>query len=355
MRQGISANFQYVRPSGFTLDVDLTLPDGQTTALLGPNGSGKSTLVDVLAGHLRVTNGTIRIGDRLVDDAGSSTFVRPEERKLGIVHQRYLLFEHLTVEDNIAFANSVRGQSRSESRRAAAEWIEALDLTALAQRRPSQLSGGQQQRVALGRALASEPTALFLDEPLSALDVQAKAALRPLLKKVLAEFRGPRLIITHDPIDAKFFADRVLILEDGMLTQGGSLLEVAARPQSAYAAALAGVNLLMGSNDAGTVTVDGTTAPLTTSNSTTSGAVLITIKPTAVALHSKEPAGSSRNRWQTTIATVEELGEITRVTLAEPFRLNVDVTPAAADSMNLQSGSTVWAAVKATEVHVYPN
>lgn len=346
--------FKVRRGHDFVLDVELELPPGQTTALLGPNGSGKSTLVSALAGHLPISDGVIELDGTVVDDPAAGIFVPAQDRNAGLVHQRYLLFEHMTVIDNISFAQSVRGQSKEESRRSAMGWIEALELDGLGERRPSELSGGQQQRVALARALAADPSVLLLDEPLAALDVQTKGSLRRLLKDTLNEFAGPRLLITHDPVDAVFLADRVLIVENGKITQSGTPADLAQRPATPYAAALAGLNLLTGSNDAGSLTVESSAQVLSTSDTQTTGPVLITINPNAIALHASQPGGSPRNSWETSVRTVEGSGDIIRVTLADPLPLNVDVTPGAVEAMSLVPGAAVWASVKATEVFVYP-
>lgn len=351
----LNADVRVRRGDTFVLDVELELPAGQTTALLGPNGSGKSTLVSAIAGHLAISEGMIELDGTIVDNPASGILIPAQDRNAGVVHQRYLLFEHLSVIDNIAFSQSVRGVSKDEGLRIAQHWIEALDLSGLGERRPSELSGGQQQRVALARALASEPAMLLLDEPLAALDVQTKGSLRRLLKETLDGFAGPRLLITHDPVDAMFLADRVLIIENGKITQSGTPADLAQRPATPYAAALAGLNLLTGSNDAGSLTLDNSTQLLSTSDTQTVGPVLITVNPNAIALHASQPGGSPRNSWETSVRTVEGSGDVTRVTLNEPLLLNVDVTPGAVEAMNLTPGAPVWASIKATEVSVYPS
>ena len=340
------------RDEGFTLDVDVRFDAGMTTALLGPNGSGKSTFIGALAGLLSATTGKISFGDRTLDEPAAGVFVPTEQRRSGVVFQKYLLFEHLDVLDNISFAASVSGTAKSEARSAAQRWVDSFELSGLESRTPSQLSGGQAQRVAIARALASEPNFLLLDEPLAALDVETKGSLRQLLRRHLDEYPGPRVLITHDPVDAFLLADRVVIIENGYLTQQGSPAEIAQRPATPYAAALAGLNLLSGTNSGGTVTLDDSDRVLATADTQTEGQVHVTIKPNAIALHSSEPEGSPRNSWKTTIATIEAMGDITRVTLDAPLRLNVDITPGAATAMDLHVGSDVWASVKATEVMV---
>ncbi len=352
-QRGLEAHIVLRRSEQFTLDVSLTIDAGETIALVGPNGAGKSTLVDVLAGLLPLDSGAIHLGGRVLDDVANGVFVPPEQRRIGVVFQDYLLFDHLSVVDNVAFGPSSSGRRRREARRAADRWIEAFDLADLRNRRPPELSGGQAQRVALARALASEPDLLLLDEPLSALDVETRSELRRTLAEHLGDYPGPRLLITHDPTDAFLLADRIFVLEDGAVSQAATPDEIRRRPATRYAAALAGTNLLTGTNKGGSLTIDGSTQPLQTADAHTEGRVLVTIHPTAIALHQRQPHGSPRNSWQTTIDTVEPLGETTRITLAQPIPLGVDITPAATAALNLVPGSPVWASVKATEIAVH--
>lgn len=349
----LDARIQVTRGE-FVLDIHLTIEPGTTAALLGPNGSGKSTTVAALAGILPLDAGHIRLGPRTLDDPAAGVLVAPEHRGVGVVFQRYLLFDHLDVTDNVAFGPASTGLRRRAARAAARRWIDALDLADLADRRPSQLSGGQAQRVALARALATEPELLLLDEPLAALDVATRAQLRRTLRSHLADYAGPRLLITHDPTDAFLLADRIHILEAGRITQTGTPEQIRSRPATPYVAALAGLNLLTGTNTNGTLTLHHHPQALHTADTATTGEVLITIPPNAVALHLVEPHGTPRNTWPTTITAVEPLGSITRVTLGHPVPIGVDITPSAADALRLAAGATVWASVKATEIAVNP-
>jgi molybdate transport system ATP-binding protein len=351
---GLESRIVVQRGDDFTLDIELDIEPGTTAALLGPNGAGKSTTVEALAGLLPLDAGRIVLAGRPLDEPGTDLFVPPENRRVGVVFQQYLLFEHLTVMDNVAFGPASAGRSRRDARQAARRWIDALQLGELAQRRPRELSGGQAQRVAVARALATEPELLLLDEPLAAFDVGTRNQLRRTLVGHLVGFSGPRLLITHDPTDAFLLADRIHILEAGCITQVGTSDDIRRRPATPYVAALAGTNLLIGTNHNGTLTLDDHPQALQTSDTHTSGPVLITIHPTAVALHSDEPHGSPRNSWFTTIATVEPLGDTTRVTLGDPLPLGVDITPAATAALHLVPGADVWASVKATEISVNP-
>jgi molybdate transport system ATP-binding protein len=342
-----------VERDAFTLDVPLHVPAGTTTALLGPNGAGKSTALGAIAGLLPLTAGHVRLGDRTLDDPGQDLFVPPQERRAGVVFQQYLLFEHLTVLDNVAFGPASSGASRRAARAVAARWLHDLGLGDLAERRPSRLSGGQAQRVALARALASEPQVLLLDEPLAALDIATRSDLRRWLRTHLETFAGPRLVVTHDPTDALLLADRIVVVEDGRVTQTGTPEEIRRRPASRFVAALAGTNLLVGTNRGGAITTESGFV-VHAAHSEAEGPVLVTIHPSTIALYPDEPHGSPRNTWATTVVSVEPTGDTVRVLLGDPLPLAVDVTPAASAALGLRPGSRVWATVKATEVTVSP-
>ncbi len=364
--RGLRATIAVARPSApgdgrpaetgadrFSLDLSIDIAPGSTVALLGPNGAGKSTTVDVLAGLLPIDRGSIRLGPRLLDDPAAGVFVPPEQRRVGVVFQDYLLFDHLSVLDNIAFGPRSRGAGRTEARAAATDWLERLDLAEFAARRPPSLSGGQAQRVAMARALAIEPEFLLLDEPLAALDVATRSKLRRVLIDHLTSFAGPRLVITHEPADALVMADYIYIVEDGRLTQRGTADQIRRKPATPYVAALAGTNFLTGTNRGGAITVDNSGFELRTSD-TGDGPVQAVIDPRAVSLHRQRPDGSPRNTWQTRIEWIEPLGQTTRLQLGAPLPLMADITPAAAAALDLSPGTNIWVAVKATEVAVSP-
>ncbi len=224
----------------FRLDVTLRANDGETLAVLGPNGAGKSTILRCLLGLVPLEAGRITLADTVLDDVDADVFVEPDRRRLGAVFQDYLLFRHLSALDNVAFGLRARGTKKDESRLVARALLERFEVDHLADHFPSQLSGGEAQRVALARALAIEPRAIVLDEPLAALDVTTRRSVRDELGRFLTTFSGPRLLVTHDPVDARRLADRVLIVENGHVVQEGSIVDVARRPATAYVEALFG-------------------------------------------------------------------------------------------------------------------
>ena len=229
-----------VNRGDFRLDVSFGVNDGETLAVLGPNGAGKSTVLRCLLGLVPLDAGRITLDDTVLDDVDTDVFVEPDQRRIGAVFQDYLLFRHLSAIDNVAFGLRARGTKRDESRLIARGLLERFEIDHLAGRFPSQLSGGEAQRVALARALAIEPRAIVLDEPLAALDVTTRKSVRDELGRFLTTFSGPRVLVTHDPVDARRLADRVMIIENGHVVQEGSILDVVRQPASAYVEALFG-------------------------------------------------------------------------------------------------------------------
>jgi molybdate transport system ATP-binding protein len=302
------------------IDVSFEAPPGVVTALLGPNGAGKSTVL------------------RAIADA--------ETRRVGLMFQDHLLFPHMTALDNVAFGPRSRDVGRA--------WLERVGLSAFAGAKPRTLSGGQAQLVALARTLAADPDILLLDEPLAALDAATRVVVRRDLHKFLSEFAGPTVLVTHDPVDAYVLADRVVVIENGRVTQEGSLDEITARPASRYVAEMVGTNLLRGVVDGLRLTVEGGLVALTIAEEF-DGAVLATIAPEAVTLHRDVTVGgSARNQWLTRVAHVDAIGPRARVQLEGPLPLVVEVTTAAVEELGLAAGVEVWASVKATEITTYP-
>jgi molybdate transport system ATP-binding protein len=349
---GMTLDARILRTLGtFTLDVHLTAGN-ETVAVLGPNGSGKTTLFRCLSGLLPIDGGCIELDGEVLDDPASGVFIPPERRAVSVVFQDYLLFPNLSALENVAFGLRAAGTSRRQARQRAADWLARVELTEHAHHRPSALSGGQAQRVALARALATAPRLLLLDEPLAALDAGTRSTVRRDLRHHLATFAGPRLLVTHDPVDALTLADAVVVLEAGRILQTGTLAEVSAAPRSAYVAELVGVNLVtgVGSNGAITTATGGRIVPA----DAVTGPTFAVIQPHAVAIYLAPPAGSPRNVWPASVADVDRRADRVRVRLAGEVPLVAEITPGALHELGLRPGDRVWATVKATEVTTYP-
>jgi molybdate transport system ATP-binding protein len=289
-----------------------------------------------------------------MDDADAGTFVEASGRPVGFVFQNYRLFPHLTVAENVAFSPRARGLGRQAARAAAAHWLARLGLSDLAGRKPAQLSGGQAQRVALARALAGQPALLLLDEPLSALDAGTRLDVQAELKSHLADFPGPCLLVTHDPIEALVLADQLIVLEGGRIVQEGTPAQIARQPATDYVAKLVGLNLYRGQADGSQVTLaeDG---GFTIADHGQHGDVLVAVRPSAIVVSTQRPEhGSARNTWPAKITGLTMLADRIRLDLDGQPPALADVTPAAVAELSLEPGRQVWLAVKATDLEVYP-
>jgi molybdate transport system ATP-binding protein len=337
------------------VEVAFDVEEGETVALLGPNGSGKSTALGVLAGLVHPARGRVELDGRVLTDLGPQSAgiqVAAHARRTALLGQDALLFPHLDALENVAFGPRSSGASRQQARQSAQRWLDEVGVGELARRRPNQLSGGQAQRVAVARALAAEPSLLLLDEPMAALDVNVLPALRQTLRRVLADRTA--VVVTHDPLDALLVADRVVVLTDGRVVEQGASTQVLSRPRSAFAARLAGLNLVTGTWRHGSVVtreglcvhgrVDGEPPAA-------DGAAIATFRPAAVAVYPHPVAGSPRNSFDVVVTEVEPLSDMVRVHAGE---LHADVTVQAAAELELAAGRAVTFSVKATEVAVYP-
>jgi len=336
----------------FELDVDLKVEPGEVVAVLGPNGAGKTSILRGLAGLLPLDVGRVALDGVVLEEPAASVFVPSERRPIGMVFQDYLLFPHLTVVDNIAFGLRSRGTPRAAATATARQWLERVGLAAEAERKPGSLSGGQAQRVALARALASNPALLLLDEPMAALDASTRVELRRDLRRHLESFRGVRLLVTHDPVEAMAMADRLVILEHGRVLQSGTPAEVTQRPRSRYVADLVGVNLFRGRASNNVITIAGGGSLMATG--ATDGEVFAVVHPRTVALYRTRPDGTPRNVWEGRAVDLDFEGDRVRVRLEGTPAIVAEVTPAAVRELSLDRGDPVWVAVKATEINVYP-
>jgi molybdate transport system ATP-binding protein len=336
-----------------TLDlrVSLDVEDGSTVAVIGPNGAGKTTLLRALAGLVPLGSGQVVIDGTVVEEPAVQLRLPPEARRLGVVFQEARLFDHLTAVENVAFGLRARGIRRAEACARASSWLERVGLAQVGRLRPRQLSGGQAQRVALARALVTEPSVLLLDEPLAAVDVSARADLRHLLRQELGRYRGSRIVVTHDPIEAAALADRLVVLEGGRVTQEGPLVEATARPRSSWVAGMVGLNLLQGTASGTTVRL-GPEVTLTTAAGL-SGPAFAAFRPNAVTLHRSPPEGSARNVWRGRVAELHPAGDRARVRIVGDVPLVAEVTAASVAELALADGGQVWASVKATDIDVY--
>lgn len=346
----IVANFTATR-GDFTLDIDTTISAGTVTAVLGPNGSGKSSLIRTLAGLQGIDSGEIHFGDRLVN-AAPSIHVAAQDRSVGVVFQDYALFPHLTVLQNIAFGPRSLGVSKKDAEMQSRVQMNSLGITELADRKPGHISGGQAQRVALARALATQPDLLLLDEPLAALDAQTRESVRTELDRQIKAFAGCVVFVTHDPLDAMLLADRVIVLEKGVIAQEGTPGELAARPATSYVASLMGVNLIRGNAHGGVLQVDGG-GVLQIPQYLLDGEVLAVLRPEAITLHMNQPEGSARNVWKGTVSGLAPMHDRIRVSVDASPPVVATITHASLADLKLAVGTPIWVSAKTLTIEAF--
>jgi iron(III) transport system ATP-binding protein len=222
--------------------VSVAVPPGKVVALLGPSGSGKTTLLRAVAGLETPHRGSIRIGDKVFFDPEKKIDLPAEERGLGLVFQSYALWPHRTVFGNVAYGLKLRKASEAAIKIRVEKALSQIGLTNLAERYPHQLSGGQQQRVALARALVYEPPVILLDEPLSNLDAKLREEARAWLRQLIVSLDLSALMVTHDQIEAMAIADRITLLNAGVIEQEGTPTELYQEPATLFAAEFMGNN-----------------------------------------------------------------------------------------------------------------
>ncbi len=289
-------------------DLSLEVHDGEFVCLLGPSGCGKTTTLRMIGGFLKPDAGDVRI------DGTSILKEPPERRPTAMVFQRYALWPHMTVWDNIAFGLQVRRRPRDEIARRVEATLELVGLPALGRRYPAQLSGGQQQRVALARALVLEPRILLLDEPLSNLDAQLRVHMRAELTAIQRRVGITTVFVTHDQEEAMSIADRIAVMNAGVLEQMDSPEEIYARPATLFVATFIGtMNRLDAHMEAGCVRAGPFVAALPDMSRLNGGRVdgtlVAGVRPEDVVLESAGQGVPAR------IDSVVDLGHYRRVTL----------------------------------------
>src|SRR5687768_11476517 len=215
--------------------VDLAVADREFVVLVGPSGCGKSTTLRMIAGLEDVTSGTVRIGDRVVND------VPPKDRDIAMVFQNYALYPHMTVYKNMAFALKLRKVPKPQIQQRVIEAAKMLEIEHLLERRPRELSGGQRQRVAVGRAIVREPAAFLFDEPLSNLDAKLRVTTRAELKRLHRRLRTTTIYVTHDQEEAMTLGDRIVVMKDGAIQQADTPLRTYNHPANRFVAGFIGM------------------------------------------------------------------------------------------------------------------
>ncbi|MCW4149640.1 sn-glycerol-3-phosphate ABC transporter ATP-binding protein UgpC [Halomonas sp. 18H] len=215
-------------------DVDLAIGNGEFVVFVGPSGCGKSTLLRLIAGLESISDGTMQIGDDVVNE------LPPRERGVGMVFQSYALYPHMTVYENMAFGLKLAKMAKETVDDRVMATARILQLEELLQRKPKELSGGQRQRVAMGRAMAREPKILLFDEPLSNLDASLRVQMRNEIARLHHRLGSTMIYVTHDQVEAMTLADKIVVLRDGRIEQVGSPHDLYQRPETRFVAGFIG-------------------------------------------------------------------------------------------------------------------
>jgi len=286
-------------------DVSLEIADGEFLVLVGPSGCGKSTLLRMIAGLEDVTEGSIAIGDADVTD------LAPRRRDIAMVFQSYALYPHMTVRQNLAYGLKVRRTPKEQTARRVGEVAKLLGLDDLLERRPGQLSGGQRQRVARGRAIAREPKAFLMDEPLSNLDAKLRVSMRAQLASLHARLETTTVYVTHDQVEAMTLGQRVAVLRDGRIQQVDTPQTLYSSPNNLFVAAFIGspaMNLVEAHVESGVIRFAGFAIPAA---GAADGQFVVGIRPEA--FEDATFADPSLPQIDVDVEVVEELGAETHV------------------------------------------
>jgi multiple sugar transport system ATP-binding protein len=283
-------------------EVSLNVRDGEFLVLVGPSGCGKTTLLRLIAGLEQPTSGTISIGGRDI------TSLQPRQRDIAMVFQNYALYPHMTVRENLAYGLRVRRTSKSDIAQRVTEVGNLLGLAELLDRKPSALSGGQRQRVAMGRAIAREPRAYLMDEPLSNLDAKLRVSMRTELARLHERLSVSTVYVTHDQVEAMTLGERVAVMRNGKIQQLEQPGALYARPANLFVAAFIGspaMNLIEADLDRDRVVFANMSIPLP-SPLETKGRVILGIRPEA--FEDAAFASTDLPRIEVEVAVIEDLG-----------------------------------------------
>jgi multiple sugar transport system ATP-binding protein len=284
--------------------VDLDIADGEFVVLVGPSGCGKSTLLRMIAGLETISDGTIQIGERVVNH------LPPAQRDIAMVFQNYALYPHMTVADNMAFALKLRKTDAATVNDRVQKAADILGLKPYLGRYPRQLSGGQRQRVAMGRAIVRDPQVFLFDEPLSNLDAKLRVQMRTEIKELHQRLKTTTIFVTHDQIEAMTMADRIVVMHDGIIEQIGTPLELYDSPRNLFVAGFIGspaMNFLKGAAKSdGSIEIGGTRLPFTGKHAVADGQpVVYGIRPEHLEL--------ANDGFPAKIAVIEPTGSETMV------------------------------------------
>ena len=331
-------------------DISLDIKSQSFTVLVGPSGCGKSTMLRMIAGLEDINSGTISIDGEIVND------LPPKQRNIAMVFQSYALYPHMTVFDNMAFGLKLEKRSKDEINERVQEAARILQIEEYLQRKPKQLSGGQRQRVAIGRAITRKPKVFLFDEPLSNLDAALRVQMRVELAKLHDQLNATMIYVTHDQTEAMTLADDIVVLDEGIVSQKGSPMELYSNPSNLFVGGFIGSpkmnfvdsKILSSTNDSTEIDIFGTskiTIPKTSSNSSNGDSVTLGIRPEHLLVNQDGDAS-----WESKVFVVEKLGSGTFLYLekdGEPLVVETE-----GDS-NIKVGDTVKVGFTASRCQLF--
>jgi multiple sugar transport system ATP-binding protein len=334
-------------------DVSLTVNDGEFVALVGPSGCGKTTTLNLIAGLIPITSGDIVIGDRVVND------LDPKDRDIAMVFQNYALYPQKSVYKNLAFPLQMRKLPRDEIDKKVKEAARVLDMTHLLERRPRELSGGQQQRVALGRALVRDPAVFLMDEPLSNLDAKLRVQMRSEIKRFHHTLNATIVYVTHDQLEAVTMADKMAVMNGGVLQQYDTPANVFAHPVNTFVASFIGspamslIPLEASTVNGNTVltSAEGWSLELSPRNaqkvaSATTRKIVLGARHSTIKLHKSAVPGSITAKAY----TVEPTGDVTFV---QAFLSAAIVTVSVPPSIPVAPDEQIWLEFDQERIHLF--
>jgi iron(III) transport system ATP-binding protein len=325
-------------------DLSLTVDDGEFLVLLGPSGCGKTTTMRCIVGLERPRAGVIRIGDRTVFDAAAGIDVPANRRDAGMVFQSYAVWPHKTVYENVAFPLQMKRLPKAETRARVEEMLELVGLEAFVDRGASALSGGQMQRVALARSLVMRPAVLLLDEPLSNLDAKLRVRLRLELKEIQARLKVTTVYVTHDQTEALAMADRIAVMNQGVIERLDTAVAIYRRPRTRFVADFVGSSNLLdarvrGENKDGTVLEvgEGTLVVESADRAEAGAATSISIRPEVIRMLPADAPEEGGTVWDATIDVVSFLGSQVRYVVTADGGVRLEAVCPAEDELRAPS------------------
>ena len=334
-------------------DFNLEINDGEFMVFVGPSGCGKTTSLRMIAGLEDITEGVVKIADRVVND------VPPKDRDIAMVFQSYALYPHMSVYDNLAFGLKLRKVPKKDIDKRVKEAAETIQLTTLLQRKPKELSGGQRQRVALGRAIVREPAVFLMDEPLSNLDAKLRVQTRAEIARLHQRLKTTIVYVTHDQVEAMTMGQRIAVMSRAKLQQVGAPQELYDHPLNKFVAGFIGspsMNFLpvelTGSGDNAVLKANGLSVPLPPAfrdavGATTGGGFVLGIRPEHLDVHSADVLEAT---VQAKADVVEYLGN---EELLHAIVAGVDIVAVVSAERNVHPGDVVTLHVPLDKIHLF--